>query len=245
VSIRLAVDIGNSATKFALFDDDRFLELADTLEGLKAITRVRHVSVASVVPEKTDAVRAALEAVLTQTRIRVITHAHVPLTNLYLKPKELGVDRLLAAYGARELFAKELATITITAGTATTYNCVTRNGEYLGGAIAPGLELRSFALNTKTAQLPAVSLDFPPSVLGRTTYDGLRSGIMLGALAEIEGMIAMLKDEVFPTEDVVVVATGGHARLLQTRTSVFDHVDELLTVKAINRIISSQRYDEE
>ena len=116
-------------------------------------------------------------------------------------------------------------------GTATTFDCVSARGEYLGGVIAPGLQISIEALFQKASKLPRVELIRPPHVVGKNTVHSMQSGIVYGYMSLVEGLIARLSKEL--EVEPLVIATGGLAPLIAKETEVIDHVDELLTLKGL------------
>jgi type III pantothenate kinase len=132
-------------------------------------------------------------------------------------------------------------------GTATTYDCVTSDGVFLGGAIAAGLELSAEALANRAAQLPTIELAFPSSIIGRTTIESIQSGTLYGGLAQLEGLVARLRAAAFPNEEPVVVATGGLSRLIEGRTSIVTHFDPALVLEGIriaSELVAEQPVEE-
>jgi type III pantothenate kinase len=128
-------------------------------------------------------------------------------------------------------------------GTATTYDCISSDGVFCGGAIAPGLELGAEALTQRAAQLPSIELTFPSSVIGRTTTESIQSGVLYGGLAQIEGLVERLRQFRFPDEEPIVIATGGLSRLIEGRTSVITRFDPMLVLEGIriaSELISQQ-----
>lgn len=241
----LAVDIGNTRTTFGLF---RGKQLADVLSiDTTALEQEQErvdtwledqlasliiVGVASVVPSATSILEAMLGK---HTSVLLITSSNVPIQNDYTTPLTVGIDRLLSSLAAHEQWGVEerKPCIVVDLGTATTYNCVTKEGAFLGGAIALGIASSAEYLATRTAQLPKIPLEFPPQVLGRSTVEAIQSGILYGGVASIEGMIARLSKEVFPQERPLVVATGGLSTLIATHTDVFDRVEPNLVLYGI------------
>ena len=248
----LTVDIGNSSTALGVFTGAqtvaaprfdiptrilRHRELTrESLEApLAGITPPETIGIASVVPWATDELIVVLHEVYPESTILVMTPSNIPLTTDYPNPDELGVDRLLAALAARSICPAEANCIVIDLGTATTFDCVTASGRFLGGAIAPGVELAASALTAKTAQLPSIELTFPSSIIGRTTTESMQSGALFGALALVEGMIERLTAAAFAGSKPYVIATGGLSRLLAGRTTKLDRIEPDLVLLGITR----------
>jgi type III pantothenate kinase len=247
----LAVDIGNTSTTLGLFDDaGRLAQRFDiptrtlthraltreTLDGpLAGIITPNTVAIASVVPWASDELIIVLHEIFPSAALIVLTSSNIPMRIDYPNPEELGTDRLLGALAAWKLRGEieHRPCIVIDLGTATTYDAITADGTYLGGAIAPGLELGAEALAQRAAQLPAIELSFPPSIIGRTTIESMQSGILFGGLAQLEGFVQRLGSVAFPNEKPIVFATGGLSRHLEGRTSVVTYFDPDLVLTGI------------
>ena len=245
----LAVDIGNSSISFGTFEGSELKQTfayptADItssatpnslFEVFKTLTDISTAAIASVVPEATEEVKRLLASAFPSATILLIRNSNIPIVNHYRQPERLGTDRLLGALAAYQYYSKEAQrpAIIIDLGTATTYDCITATGEYLGGIIALGVASSMKSLSLVASQLPEVSLQFPPSVLGRSTEESIQSGIVYGALAALEGLTQRLQAEVFKGEKPLIIATGGYAVLLKEHTSLIDHYDPYLILKGI------------
>lgn len=234
----LAVDIGNSSTTIALFEGAnvpthrfdvptrvlRHRELTgESLEApLAGITPPETIGIASVVPWASDELIVVLHELYPDATVLLMTSASIPLTIEYPHPEELGIDRLLGVLAAYSIRPDTMNAIVIDMGTATTFDCITSDGRFLGGAIAPGVELSSMALTEKASQLPPIDLAFPASIIGRTTIESMQSGALFGAVAQVEGMIDRLSLAAFGDAKPYVIATGGLSHLLQGRTTKID-----------------------
>ena len=232
----LAVDIGNTAIHIGVFEQRRLRRrvslptrsarlpgrLRRSLGSLSS-RRLRaggHALVCSVVPWATAAVVRALRAAGV-ARVRVVGRTvRVPLKNRYRYPAQVGQDRLVGAYAAWKRFGRDCVVADF--GTAITIDVVTKAGEYLGGVIAPGLEISLDALANRTALLPRVALREPPELLGRDTANSIRSGLLYGGVALCDGLITQLKRAYAPK--AVVVATGGGSRLIAKHSATIDHL---------------------
>ncbi|MEA2675087.1 MAG: type pantothenate kinase [Chloroflexota bacterium] len=229
----LAVDVGNSNVTIGSFRNGSLVavrrastprsgsadELELLVEGLlrlddAAFADVSAVVAASVVP----AVSAALETV-TARRDRPLLVAGagtVPIAIRVDRPGEVGADRRVNALAAARLHGTPA--IVVDLGTATTFDCVARDGSFVGGAIAPGLELGLDALGTRTAKLPRVELRAPDRAIGRDTVSAIQSGAVLGYQALVSGLLTRIRRELADAGDVApadehVVLTGGLSRL--------------------------------
>jgi type III pantothenate kinase len=148
---------------------------------------------------------------------------------LYENPKEVGADRIVNAVAAYTRF--RTGCIVVDFGTATTFDCVSPAGEYLGGVIAPGITISADALYRHAAKLPRVEVDRPPQVVGRNTVASIQSGLFYGYVGLVDGIVGRMSGECgFP---VKVVATGGQARLIAKASSTIEEVDELLTLAGL------------
>jgi type III pantothenate kinase len=119
-------------------------------------------------------------------------------------------------------------------GTATTFNALTRDGEYLGGAITAGINLAAEALSTRAAKLPNIDLQRPPSVIGRNTVHAMQSGLLFGYVSMVEGMVSRFRGEL--GEDMKVIATGGLVEIVAKETSVIQHIAPWLTLDGLRLI---------
>ena len=150
----------------------------------------------------------------------------------YENPREVGADRVVNALAAHRTYPGDL--IIIDFGTATTFCVVSAQGEYLGGAIAPGIRVSTEALVSRAAKLPRVELTRPKSVIGRNTINSMQAGIIFGFAGQVEGIVQRIKEEI--GLEVTVIATGGQASIIAAETSVIDIVDENLTLEGLRMI---------
>jgi type III pantothenate kinase len=249
----LAVDIGNTRTTYGAYDGDQLLRTfshetlkeggnvgPDFFREMTQIARPDVVGIASVVPEVTKKTALFIDAVLGKVPIRIIGNNDVPMANHYADAFAVGTDRLIASYAAYERYGRteKKPIIVIDFGTATTYDCITTNGDYLGGAITLGIASSVEALSALASQLPEVPLEFPEHVVANSTVHSIQSGILFGALAQAEGMISRITKEVFPNDAPIVVATGGLAKLLEGKTEAIHRYDSQLVLDGIRTILS-------
>lgn len=260
----LAIDIGNTTTSFGVFEKRRLrshFAIATqpnrtpdeiTLQ-LKALAKTRRlhlrwasqIVLCSVVPRMSSVLIQTLQTIKTAP-IRVVGQdLRVPLVNRYAYPEQVGQDRLVGAYAAWREFGKGQGErgrgrgkdcIVADFGTAVTIDVVTKHGEYLGGVIAPGLELSLDALASHTALLPKVDLREPPELLGRDTANSIRSGIVYGGAALCDGLIEQLKHRYAP--QAAVVATGGASSLLAKYAKTIAHLRPHLVLEGLS-VLSS------
>ncbi len=255
----LAIDSGNTNTVFAVFEEfsEKVLcewrSSTDTnrtadeygvwltqlmhLEGI-ARTHIKSTIVATVVP-------ATLFSLKTLSRKyfhcdpMIVGDPEVELGVKVLldNPEEVGADRLVNAVSAHERYGGPL--IVVDFGTATTFDVVDGNGDYMGGAIAPGINLSLEALHMAAARLPRVAIHRPESVIGRETVGAMQSGIFWGYVSMIEGMVARIKTEL--GQPMQVVATGGLADLFNEYTDHIDQADSELTLRGLQIIFKRNR----
>jgi len=147
-------------------------------------------------------------------------------------PKEIGADRIVNAVAAYEIYGGPLVVVDF--GTATTFDVVTKHGEYIGGAIAPGIGISTEALFMRAAKLPRVELVKPQNVITKNTINGIQAGIIFGFTGQVDGIVKRMKKEL--GEDPFVVATGGLAQLISIESETIQKVDPWLTLEGL-RII--------
>jgi len=217
----LAIAIGNSSLFAGVFEADSLAWSLRAPAGadpggfvrrlrVRARGRIDAAALCSVVPGLTSAVAGAVRRAWGVTpRVLRAAGGH-GLRIGYLKPSQLGADRVAAALGARAAFPGRNV-IVVDFGTATTVTALSREGVVLGGAIIPGAALWSGMLSAKTAQLPRVALRRPEAALARSTADGMRSGIFHGHAGAVRELAGRIRAEAFGRADAVVVGTGGNA----------------------------------
>lgn len=147
----------------------------------------------------------------------------------YENPREIGADRIVNSVGAFEQYGGPLIVVDI--GTATTFDVVDKNGDYLGGVIAPGIGISTEALFSRTAQLPRVAFVTPKNVIGRNTISGMQSGIIYGFVGQIDEICRRIKGEM--KQEMKVVATGGLAQMIANESSQIEEVDTFLTLTGL------------
>jgi type III pantothenate kinase len=147
-------------------------------------------------------------------------------------PRELGADRLVNAVAAYERFGS--ACVVVDFGTAITYDAISDAGEYLGGIISPGIEISIDALAQRAAKLPKVDLVAPRSVIGKSTVDAIRSGVVFGFAGQVDGIVGRLREELGPETEAI--ATGGLAEIVVPHTESIDAIDDLLTLTGLRLI---------
>ena len=156
---------------------------------------------------------------------------------LYDDPKAVGADRIVNAVAVKEMFG--WPAIVVDFGTGTTFDALSAKGEYLGGAIAPGIGIAAEALHARAAKLPRVDLVRPPSAIGRNTEHAMQSGLLFGYVGLVEGMVARFRAEL--GGKAKVVATGGYAELVAKETKVLTTVAPWLTLDGLRLIAAMNR----
>ncbi len=247
-----AVDIGNTQTVIGLYEGDRLLEnwrlrtdVARTSDewGLafsnlfslngRTLRDVTAVAVASVVPPATLALKRASTEYFGVDPLVIGPGVKTGLPIRYESPREVGADRVVNAVAG---FARaKRACIIVDFGTATTFDCISGNGEYLGGAITPGINTSLDALVSKAAKLPKVELGAPRFAIGRNTVESMQSGVLYGYAALVDGLVARLAREMNEV-DVAVIATGGLAPIIASEAKCIQIVDPNLTLEGLRLI---------
>ena len=237
--MNLVIDIGNSRTKIALFNQHDLMfnvpieQLTpDHVTMLKAEYAQLDKAILSTVKPYDEELKKSLTENFDQF-IELDQHTPIPIENLYETPETLGKDRLAAAIGANELFPDQNLLI-IDAGTAITYDLVSETNQFLGGNISPGLEMRFKALNQFTGSLPLLKASNEYPLFGKNTSDAIRSGVQNGIAYEISRTIEILNTEY---HNLQVIMTGGDSNFFDKKLnySIFVHFN--LTLIGLNRIL--------
>ena len=247
----LAIDIGNTNLTLGLYDGEQrgpnwrlatdHARMPDEY-GLQFLGLLQHakcgedcltgIVVASVVPQLTARVVQACQEYLKIDPLVVDTGVKTGIRIRYEDPKAVGADRVADAVAVMKLYGGPACVIDF--GTATTFNAVTADGDYLGGAITAGVNLAAEALYTRAAKLPRMDLQRPPSVIGRNTVHAMQSGLLFGYVSMVEGMVARFRSEL--GNDMKVIATGGLAEVVAKETEIIDIISPWLTLDGL-RII--------
>ena len=244
----LAADIGNSLIKFGVFDREililrfsiptvRKYKSQEIYELTKQNLQHNFTSIiiSSVVTELHETFQTFSENQFNLQPVFVDNSFDFGLKINYNPPENLGVDRLINAFAATEKYGKPC--IVCSFGTATTIDVISKNSEFCGGIIAPGMNTLSEALYLKTSKLPRVALEKPASVIGNSTVSSIQSGIFYGYIGLVEGILVRMFDEL--KEKPRVVATGGFAKLIAENCSLIETVDENLTLEGLQKCVSS------
>ncbi len=247
----LTADIGNTNITLGAFDGEALLaswrlstdarrQPDEYAAILRAILPMRNVTpeaidsaiICSVVPPLTAVFEDVCKSGFGVTPLVVGTGIRTGVRILYDSPRDVGADRIVDAAAAYRLYGGPI--IVVDFGTATVFDAVTGEGEYLGGALFPGINLAAEALFLGTSQLRRVELSPPRTAIGRNTVAALQSGLVFGHVAMVEGMVKRFKDELSP--GAKVIATGGLAPLIATETQVFHAVNPDLTLVGLRMI---------
>jgi len=227
------------ATKAERTPDEHALMLSQLLEleGLNVREAVTAMAISSSAPSVTTQLRRMAERWFTSLPLTVLgpgTKSGMPI--LYENPREVGADRIADAVGAHDLYPGAL--IIVDMGTATVFDVVSAEGEYLGGAIAPGVAISLEALYSHASALRSVELAEPRSVIGRSTAESIQSGVLYGFAGQIDAMVSRIRAEI---GDCTVIATGGLAGLIAPHTTTISHVEPWLTLHGL-RIVHDRNH---
>ncbi len=194
------------------------------------------VSMCSVVPPLTDTVRRALERLSGAKPIVVGSGTKTGIKIMYDRPQDVGADRIVDAVAAFHVYGAPAVVVDL--GTATVFDAISADGEYLGGALSPGISLAADALYNATSMLRRVELEPPGAAIGKNTVAALQSGLLYGYVGLVEGMVKRFIDELTTPGDPApsVIATGGLAPVIASETNVFTAVDEDLTLTGLRLV---------
>lgn len=243
----LVFDVGNTETTIGLFEGDTLKghwrivsgveRTADefgvllrgllSLDGLSA-EGIDGSAIGSVVPRITDSLAAACRALSRGPVVLVDARAGLPIRLDVDEPLTVGADRLINTLAASRLFGRDA--IVVDMGTATTFDCITGDGVFLGGVIAPGVQTALDTLVRRTSKLPATELALPPGIIGKRTEDCIRAGVMFGQAEAIDGIVRRIKESWPRPDEPTVIATGGLAETFRTLCREFDRVEPYLTL---------------
>ena len=259
-TVLLAVDVGNTSGTLGVFeydaDQSRLArhwrlgthreqtsdEVAITLRALfdqggSDIRRVTHVILSSVVPPLLPIWERVCAKLLDRAPLVVGPGIRTGMPVRYENPHEVGADRIVNSVAAFSLVGGPLVAVDF--GTATTFDCVSEAGEYLGGAIFPGIHIAMEALFARAAMLHRVELTRPKSVIGRTTTQSLQSGLLYGYASMVDGMVGRLRAELGGT--CRVVATGGLAQRVAAESATIERVEPFLTLEGLRLLFEKNR----
>ena len=238
----LTVDIGNTNINLGLFKGSTLIkrfslaarekDYGRQLKQAFSRNRIDDAIISSVVPSATRKIEKALNRLLGKKPLVTGRDIKVPLKNLYKRPKQAGLDRLVNAYAGIMLYGVPLVLVDF--GTAITFDAVSQNKEYLGGMILPGLAISLEALSQKTALLPRIKLAGPRQFIGRDTKNSMLSGIVYGFAALTDGLAERIKNKI--GGNAVVIGTGGNIALMGKYCKNIDKINKDLTLEGLNFI---------
>lgn len=244
----LCIDLGNTNITFGLYQGDDLKghwriktdhhKMPDEY-GILFLQLLAHVGygpqrvsgmcMCSVVPPLTSILEEMCHTYFGQTPLVVDAGVKTGVKIRYDNPREVGADRVVDAAAVYRLYGSPACVVDF--GTATTFDAISREGDYLGGAIAPGIGIAAEALFTRTAKLPRIDLVRPPRAIGSNTVHSMQSGLLFGYVGLVEGMVARFRAEL--GEDMRVIGTGGLAQIIARETDVIQKVDPWLTLKGL------------
>lgn len=247
----LVFDVGNTELTIGLFNDaelrghwrvrtavertpDEFGVLLRSLLAASDFTpeTVDRVAIGSVVPRVTGPLVEACQSYFAVGEPLIVdARAGLPITLEVDEPMTVGADRIINTLAASRLFERDA--IVVDLGTATTFDCITSDGVFLGGAIAPGLATAAETLTRRTSKLPATELTVPARAIGTRTEECIRAGVMFGAADAIDGMVTRIKREWPRGTEPLVIATGGFAEAMAKLCRTIDRVEPYLTLQGL------------
>jgi len=244
----LTIDIGNTNITMGLYEGDTLgyrWRLATDNErmpdeyGLQISGMLQHggcsprqlsgICLASVVPPLTGRITKACDIYLGKAPLIIDEDIDTGIEIFYNPPNAVGADRIVDAVAVKKLYGGPACIVDF--GTATTFDAITKEGNYLGGAISPGIGIAADALFQRTAQLPRVEIKRPPSAIGANTVHAIQAGLLFGYVALVEGMVARFKKEL--GNEMKVIATGGLAEIVASETNVIDIIAPWLTLEGL------------
>jgi type III pantothenate kinase len=197
---------------------------------------IRAAVVASVAPRVTEPVTSGIEKAIGIEAVLIGPSLDLPVVLDVEDPQQVGADRIINTLAAARIYKRD--TIVVDFGTATTFDCITAEGRFLGGVIAPGLRAAADELSHRAAMLPATDLSAPERVIGRRTEECIRSGVLYGAADSVDGLIRRIKEE-WPTDnDPFPVATGGLAYKVVPFSKEIEEVAPHLTLLGLKIVAS-------
>ncbi len=251
----LAIDVGNTNIVLGVFDGETLVhswrlqtirertsdELGLLVDGLFAHdrvdrSRVRGVILGSVVPPLTGTIRAMANRYFGVKTLTIEPGLDTGMPILYDNPAEVGADRIVNGIAAYEQFGRAAGRplVVLDFGTATTLDAISAKGEYLGGAICPGVQISADALFQRAARLPRIDVRKPATVVGRTTVGAMEAGLFYGYVGMVEGLVRRMSDEL--GGNAICVATGGLAPVIAPETTLIQHVDPDLTLHGLRLV---------
>ena len=249
--MELMIDIGNTHTVMGVFnnkklehtwrvmsqivrtEDERWVVLKALFKNASLhIEEITGVCISSVVPDQNIDFIRMIKKYLSIEPLLISNTLKLNLKINISEPALLGADRICNAVAGKLKY--DLPLIIIDLGTATTFDCIDRQGDYVGGIICQGIENAAVILHQRAAKLPKIDLYFTDNIIGKNTEDSMRSGILYGSVEMIDGLVRRIKKEL--GQDAGVIATGGLSQLITKKTTVIDQVDKYLNLEGMNFI---------
>lgn len=253
----LAIDVGNTNIVLGVYEGEKLLKsfrvATDTSAsrdeyGMKFLQLLEYnrfhaedidgVIISSVVPPVMYSLERAVSKYLGKDPIVVTNELDLGLNILYENPREVGADRLVNAVAARAKYEGDC--IVVDFGTATTFCAITRKGDYLGGAICPGVKISVEALFSRTSKLPRIELTPIKNVIGKTTVESMQSGVIHGYVGQVDYIVKLMKEEM-NAPGAKVIATGGLSRMISEESSAIDVIEPTLTLDGLRIIYDKIR----
>ncbi|MBC5629979.1 type III pantothenate kinase [Clostridium sp. NSJ-6] len=256
----LLVDVGNTNIVIGIYEDNKYIASwrlsTDTkktsdeysIQLMQLFTQngldpkqVKGIIISSVVPNIMHSLENMVRKSFDIEPIVVGPGIKTGINIKYDNPKEVGADRIVNAVAANELYNKDL--IIIDFGTATTYCALTKEGNYLGGCISPGIKISSDALFERAAKLPRIELEVPKNIICKNTITSMQAGILYGYIGQVEYIVKKTKEEMksLGLGEPFVIATGGLANTIARQTDVIDEVKGDLTLEGLRIIYEKNR----
>jgi len=247
----LAVDVGNTQTMFGLFDGPELTEhwriaterhrsgdeLGAQYKSFLDLRQVDGISLASTVPQLVRSYQEFAGRYADAELLELGPGVKTGITVRYDDPREVGPDRVANAVAATDRYGAPC--IVVDFGTSTNFDVVSSEGEYVGGVLAPGIEISMDALFERAARLRRVDFVEPPSVIGKTTVAALQSGVVYGFAGQVDGIVTAIRREL--GTDARAIATGGLAELIYPHASTIERVDPFLTLEGLRLVWERNR----
>jgi type III pantothenate kinase len=252
-----AIDIGNTNIVLGVFDGDRLTQswrlatmrerTADEIGILVTrlferngvdVSRIDGIILSSVVPPLTRPMEEMAEQYFGRRPMTVDPATNTGMPVRYSPPSDVGADRVVNGVAAYEEYGRgpHVPVIVVDFGTATTFDAISADGEYLGGVICPGIGISADALFQRAARLPRVDVQKPSAVVGQTTVTSMQSGLFFGYVSMVDGIVTRMRAELEDGNRAVCVATGGMADILASDTATIQHVSRDLTLQGLRLI---------
>jgi type III pantothenate kinase len=249
--VLLTVDVGNTQTVFGLFDGSDLAEhwriaterhrsgdeLGAQYKGFLDLGRVDGISLASTVPQLSRSYHEFAERYTGAELLELGPGVKTGIVVRYDEPREVGPDRVANAVAAADRYGAPC--IVVDFGTSTNFDVVSADGEYVGGVLAPGIEISMDALFERAARLRKVDFVEPPSVIGKTTVAALQSGVVYGFAGQVDGIVTAIRGEL--GSDARAIATGGLAELISPHATTIERVDPFLTLEGLRLVWERNR----